>query len=316
MKTIMMLLFCAICFAGELNFMFYNVENLFDIYDDPKTRDGDFMPGGSKRYTYRAYDLKCRHLADVINHVDPDILGMVEVENREVLQDLSAYLKYSDQWEILIDAGQDIRGIDPALMYRKDRFEMIRCLYYPVFIQERGYHSRPVMRVDLMLKETGDTLSAFINHWSSRRGGKEMSDRFRLFAAEILLQAIYETIENHPSYLILITGDFNDDAHDQCLTYLSQTPDIRYLEKELPRNVHGTYYYDGEWIHFDHFLACNEKKAGSLHVKEARIVAPFWIRDKHTHGPFRFYNGVEILGGYSDHFPISLKLGFKRKSVE
>lgn len=314
MKRIMILFVTYFCFAFGITVMFYNVENLFDIFDDPKTRDGDFMPGGSKRYTYRAYDLKCRHLADVINHVNPDILGMVEVENREALEEVRRHLYHYAEWEILIDQGKDIRGIDPALMYRRDRLALIRYLYYPVFIVERGYHSRPIMRVDLAVKNTNDTVSVFINHWPSRRGGKGTTDNFRLFAAEVLLNSVDQTLKEHPSHIILITGDFNDDAHDTCLTRLYKKTDISYLTKHLPRGVGGTYYYDGEWIHFDHFLICNAPAPGI--VKNVRVVAPPWIREERTNGPLRSYKGVDILGGYSDHFPIALQLDFKRKKVE
>ncbi len=309
------IIFLSICFAGELTLMFWNVENLFDIYDDPKTKDGDFMPGAAKRYTYRSYCLKSQHLADVINYVNPDILALVEIENQRVLENLRNYLYQYKDWEIFIRPGPDIRGIDPALMYRESRVNLVKYCYYPVFIAERGYHSRPIMRIDLSLHDSQDTVSVFINHWSSRRGGKTTTDPYRLYAADILLTAVIETHQKHPDYHIIMTGDFNDGAYDTSLKYLYKDTDIRYLEKHLPRGVHGTYYYDGEWICFDHFLIYDSISSG-MSVKDVSIVAPFWIREKRTNGPLRFYKGIKILGGYSDHFPICLNLSFNRKSVE
>lgn len=314
-KVILILLISLSVFGAELSLMFWNVENLFDIRDNTKKKDGDFMPGGTKRYTYRAYCLKTQHLADVINHVNPDLLGMVEVENRETLQALSQQLYHYDDWEIIIDEGSDIRGIDPALMFRRDVFSMIQKKYYPVFIEERGYHSRPLLRVDLLVKASGDTLSLFINHWPSRRGGKALTDPYRMCAAKILHNAVKELHKCHPDYFIVMTGDFNDDAADSCLLYLAEDPAIEYIEKALPRGVFGTYYYDGEWIHFDHFLALPAQRS-NLQIRGAAIVAPDWIREKPSNGPLRFYKGVEHLGGYSDHFPICLKLGFERKYLE
>ena len=129
--------------------MCWNLENLFDIYDDPKKKDGDFLPGGIKRYTYRSYCLKVQHSADVINYIEPDVLAMVEVENQGALEALKNELKQRDKWQIIIDEGPDIRGIDPALMYRDDKVVYCGHICYPVFIQQRGYHSRPIMRVDL-----------------------------------------------------------------------------------------------------------------------------------------------------------------------
>ncbi len=315
MKKIFFLLLLTLCFAGDLDLMFWNVENLFDISDDPKKRDGDFLPGGIKRYTYRSYCLKVQHLADVVNFVDPHILAMVEVENRAALESLRNELKQRKKWQILIEEGPDIRGIDPALMYRSDKVEYCNHCYYPVFIEQRGYHSRPIMRVDLASQGSNDTVSIFINHWSSRRGGKKVSDRYRNYAASILVKAIDQTLITHPKYRIIMTGDFNDDRGDSCLNILCEDPRINYLKKELPRNIHGTYYYNGNWIHFDHFLIANFQGADCW-VKDVQIIAPYWIRDKNTNGPLRFYKGVKTLGGYSDHYPILLKLGLKRKYVE
>ena len=303
------------CFGGELSLMFWNVENLFDVEDEPAKQDGDFLPGGAKRYTYRSYCLKIQHLSDVINRVHPDLLAMVEVENRYVLLDLKTELRDEDYWEILIDEGNDIRGIDPALMFRNDRFVYIRHLYYPVFIKERGYHSRPIMRVDLAVLNSADTLSVFINHWPSRRGGKMVSDPFRNFAAGILLQSVKTTLAEHPRYGIVMTGDFNDDRQDECLNILCSDMRIKYLEKERPQGVKGTYCHQGDWIQFDHYLCANIDET-HLKILNTRIIAPHWIRDNTTNGPLRFYEGMTILGGYSDHFPILLKLGFKRKIVE
>lgn len=314
-KVILFLMISVSVFGGELSLMFWNMENLFDTQDNIEKKDGDFMPGGAKRYTHRAYCLKTQHMADVVNHVNPDLLAMVEVENHAVLEELSRRLFHSRDWQIVIDEGQDIRGIDPALMFRRDALSMIRKKYYPVFIEARGYHSRPLMRVDLLVKASGDTLSLFINHWPSRRGGKPVSDPLRLYAAEILCNAVTELRRSHPDYFIVMTGDFNDDAADSCLRYLSAHPDIEYLEKQLPRHVHGTYYYDGEWIHFDHFLVSPPEHSGIV-PGTASVVAPDWIREKPSNGPLRFYQGMEHGGGYSDHYPICLKLGFKRKYLE
>ena len=311
---ILLFIFFSACFAGDLSLMFWNVENLFDIEDDPLKRDNDFLPGGAKRYTCRSYQLKVQHLADVINHIDPDLLAMVEVENKNTLEYLCGELKHTDEWAIIIDEGPDIRGIDPALIYRKDKFTYCSHGYNPVYIEERGYHSRPIMRVDLAIKHTNDTISIFINHWPSRRGGKSHSDPFRNYAATCLLNAVNKTISRHKNRRIVITGDFNDDRQDDCIRLLEQTG-IEYRVKTMPKNVNGTYYHDGEWIHFDHFLTYNFNPR-IISIRSCRICAPYWIRERSTQGPLRYYKGLETLGGYSDHFPILLELAITRKNVE
>jgi len=313
-RLIILCLLISFSFTAELSLMFWNVENLFDIEDNPIKRDNDFLPGGAKRYTYRSFCLKVQHLADVINHLDPDLLSMVEVENEKALKSLCSELKHRNDWAIIIDEGPDIRGIDPALIYRKSIFEYCSHNYYPVFIQDRGYHSRPIMRVDLAVIGLRDTLSIFINHWPSRRGGKAHSDQFRHYAAECLLQAVNETIEEHENYRLIITGDFNDDREDECIRHLEKAG-LTYRVKNMPKHIHGTYYHDGEWIQFDHFLTYNVIN-DLCSIRSCRIVAPHWIRENETNGPLRYYKGLENLGGYSDHYPILLELSLKRKYVE
>ena len=313
-RLFLLLLIFSLCFPGDLDLMFWNVENLFDIKDNPKKRDNDFLPGGAKRYTFRSFCLKVQHLADVIKHVDPDLLAMVEVENRYVLECLCEELGHGNEWVIKIDEGPDIRGIDPALIFRKDKFIYCSHQYYPVFIEERGYHSRPIMRIDLAIIGAPDTISIFINHWPSRRGGKAHSDRFRNYAAECLISAIRETIKGHHDHRVIITGDFNDDRGDECLELLEQAG-ASYKKKLLPKGVEGTYYHDGEWIHFDHFLTYNFPSE-EIMITKCRVCAPYWIREKKTNGPLRYYKGLETLGGYSDHYPILMELLIKRKIVE
>jgi len=112
-----------------------------------------------------------------------------------------------------------------------------------------------------------------------------------------------------------MTGDFNDDRQDACLEMLCENERVVYLEKSLPKNIHGTYCHNGDWIHFDHFL-CSNMGDSKLEIKSVEVIAPFWIREKDTQGPRRFYKGIQTTGGYSDHYPILLKLSFKRKVVE
>ena len=305
MKKAILLLFITFCFAADITFMFWNVENLFDQIDDVRKKDNDFLPIGSKRYTWRSYRLKIEHLADVINKAAPDCLAMVEVENRHVLEILCADLNHSEYWEIIIDEGPDLRGIDPALIFRKDKFIYCSHCYYPVYFSDRDYHSRPIMRVDLCDRKSKDTLAIFINHWPSRRGGKQHSDPYRIYAAHILEDAIKEICRCNPNYAMILTGDFNDDREDECLQIIEALDKVEYLEKELPKGVKGTYYHQGEWIHFDHFFVSNFY-CSKLSIKRSKVFAPHWIREQPGQGPLRYYKGIQTTGGYSDHYPIIL----------
>lgn len=68
---------------------FYNVENLFDTQNDPRKADDDFTPTGRNKWKNEMYQKKLRHIAKVIDYMgQPGLMGLCEVENREVLEDL------------------------------------------------------------------------------------------------------------------------------------------------------------------------------------------------------------------------------------
>src|SRR5688572_17032410 len=74
---------------------FYNLENLFDTIDSDCTDDLEFTPLGSNLYNSAVYYDKLRKLSKVISELGtsftpdgPALLGVSEIENREVLEDL------------------------------------------------------------------------------------------------------------------------------------------------------------------------------------------------------------------------------------
>ncbi|MCK4745516.1 MAG: endonuclease, partial [Bacteroidales bacterium] len=106
----------------------YNVENLFDTINTPGFDDDAFTPGGNKSWTYDRYEKKLTDLSRVILTIPekelPAIIGLAEVENRKVLEDLveNRGLRRG-KYEIVHDEGEDPRGIECALLYRPDLFK-------------------------------------------------------------------------------------------------------------------------------------------------------------------------------------------------
>ena len=72
---------------------FYNLENLFDIYDDPVKNDNEFLPEGKNKWTQAKYEKKLHNMAKVIRAMADNnkrwhtILGISEIENRLVIED-------------------------------------------------------------------------------------------------------------------------------------------------------------------------------------------------------------------------------------
>ena len=149
---------------------FYNLENLFDTVDGPND-DAEFLPTSANAWNGERYKSKLRNMAQVIDSIAPDILGLVELENAFVLEDLRANSSVmKGRFEIAHRESPDLRGIDVALMYNAELFR-ISGIYMTSIALPDGYATRSIMRVHLVEKGTGDSLAVFVNHWPSRRGG-------------------------------------------------------------------------------------------------------------------------------------------------
>ena len=75
-----------------LRVMFYNCENFFDVENDSLKNDDEFTPDGEKHWTKQRFYTKRAQIAKVITAVGgwtpPDIVGLCEVESRQVIESL------------------------------------------------------------------------------------------------------------------------------------------------------------------------------------------------------------------------------------
>ena len=151
----------------------WNVENLFDADDDPlNPGDDEYTPGGWTRWTEGRYRHKLTNLVDVVHEIRPDILCVMEVENRRVLDDLADLLTerhgFSLPWLSHRDSP-DQRGIDTAILSR----------IKPVDVAWLRPH--PLQRDDVIatFSPAGHPFTVLVNHWKSRYGKKAVSDAIR-----------------------------------------------------------------------------------------------------------------------------------------
>ena len=155
-------------FTEPLSIGFWNVENLFDLEDDPDKNDDEFALGGRKNVDQEIYDLKIKNSSEVLSDLNVDILGLCEVENYKVLNDLNDSYKERD-YEIIHYDSPDSRGIDNALFYDKNRFSIISSRAIENKLKNCGT-TRDILYV---LGEYNDArLHIFVNHWPSNYGGK------------------------------------------------------------------------------------------------------------------------------------------------
>ncbi|MEA1985997.1 MAG: hypothetical protein U9N76_00735, partial [Candidatus Marinimicrobia bacterium] len=304
-------------FAQEYKLMFWNVENLFDTIDDPNKQDEDFTPNSYYRYTARAYQYKLENLSEIINDIEPDIIGLAEVENIGTLQRLSQLLKYHKLWKIILIECDDVRGIDVALMYRSDKFILLDSISHKINLTSR----RPTRDILEVVLETNskNSFTILVNHWPSRYGGEVKSIPHRIKSAETLKRIVENIQAENPNRDIVVMGDFNDTNLDKSFQEILNVRDDfgnhDFLIDPLANLDEGTYFYKDEWLLIDHFLLnnnLNDNKNIDYKKNSAKIYRVEKLMEGKTEYfsgfPFRFYKAGKINQGFSDHLPIIITL--------
>ena len=315
--------------AGDHEIMvaFYNCENLFDTLDDPAKEDEDFTPQGKYNYTQRIYEQKLRNIATVIQSMGPEgpaIIGLAEVENSTVLNDLTRQpeLQRADYKFAWFD-GPDPRGINVALLYNTQYFSVISSEPLHVDLSAFGGKSvtRDVLHVFGIL--SGDTIDLLVNHWPSRRGGEDASDDKRAAAAGVDKEAIATIQKIRPAAKIILMGDLNDNPTDNSIAAIlgakAEPGEVAETGLYNPwtriyKSGAGTEAYRGSWNLFDQVIISGSlltNKNHKLHYEKAAIYRPGFITDHykgHDGEPHRSFAGTHWINGFSDHFPVILYL--------
>lgn len=313
---------------------FYNVENLFDTKDDPHTFDDDRTPAGKDRWTQDIYDKKLDNMAQAISRVGysktgsaPVLLGLCEVENREVLEDLiSRPSILQEDYGIVHFDSPDQRGIDVALLYNKKLFLPDNAQARPLYIYDSENASKRVYTRDQLVVTgslAGERIHIVVNHWPSRSGGTKKSNYRRLAAARLNRQITDSLLLLNPYAKIINMGDFNDDPRDESIKKILETSNNKenvalkqfYNPMEdLHKKGLGTSAYRDGWNLFDQVLlsrAFLEKDYSTLRFYNAGIFNDRFLitRTGQYRGyPFRSMGQNGFTGGYSDHFPVFVYL--------
>lgn len=297
---------------------FYNLENLFDTKDDPKTLDDDFTETADRNWNEKRFRKKNKKIGKVISQLGyseigypPVIIGLAEVENEFVLRELSKskFLK-NKGYQIVHFDSPDERGIDTALLYREKYFEVLEKKAITVYLKSE-YGTRDFTRDILYVKGRigKETLHILVNHWPSRRAGIGESDRKRISAALKNREVIQEIHSNNPNAKIIIMGDYNDGPNSKSIQQLKGTDFFNPMELLNTKNE-GSLNYKGDWYLFDQIIISNNflrQQGNSFRFIEAKIFNPPELQEykgKFKGNPFRTFVGKKYLGGTSDHFPV------------
>ena len=302
---------------------FYNLENLFDIFDDVLTNDNDFLPQSRRSWTEKRYKKKLRKLGQVISQIGektsnkvPVIIGLAEVENRLVVDDLinSSSLK-DNNYDFVHFDSPDERGIDVALIYNKDYFEVVHSTIFSLDLSKddgtRDY-TRDILLVEGFMN--GEKLYVLVNHWPSRREGVELSNPARLIASKKAVDIINAIKVRDNNAKVIVMGDFNDNPRNNSIKYLVESHDLYNPMSHLPTYTRGSLNHRKQWNLFDQIMFTTnffEYGEGKHSFSKVDIFDKDFLKQykgKYKGNPFRTYAGYTYKGGFSDHFPVYLHL--------
>ena len=302
--------FTNLCSEEYLSIGFWNAENLFDLINDPNKNDDEFALGGRKNVDQKIYNLKIKNSSEVVSDLDVDILGLCEVENIDVLNDLNqAYPKRS--YSIIHYESPDSRGIDNALLYDEKRFSIISSKAISNTLKN-GTKTRDILYVSGKYQNT--VLHIYINHWPSNYGGKEKAIPKRTSTAELIIKEIEKVRKNDMFAEIILLGDFNEDPDDLNIQMLEGVGLTSLMKPLIGKPKIGTYVYRGKDYFYDQIIINDQLKdtkglsvvSNSLYILDL----PKYRQQEgnYSHYPFRFWAGNRLLGGYSDHLAIMVKI--------
>jgi endonuclease/exonuclease/phosphatase family metal-dependent hydrolase len=328
-KTVLVVLVLSLSFttsaasAADLGLAFWNVENLFDTVDDPKTEgDEEFTPGEPKAWTKTRQELKLTNLARVIGDMNkgrgPDVLGLCEVENRDVVELLAKQSsKGGRKYGIVHQDSPSYRGIDCALLYDSKTMKLVASKTHSV----EKFPTRDILEAEFTTG--GHSFFVFVNHWPSRRN----PDANRIEVASILRRRIDELLKEDPNVDFAVIGDLNDTPSDTSVGKTLRTwsdPDDLHPGVLLNSmwSLHqdpnaGTYVYRNKWFVLDHIILSPGMldKRGVTWVRDSShtVRADYQMFVSKTPGsiprPSRSYLGPRFFGnGYSDHLPVECRL--------
>jgi Predicted extracellular nuclease len=299
----------------DFRVMFYNVENLFDTYDDPKKNDNEFLPDGPRRWTTGRYYNHLRKTAQVISAIGewgtPAICGMCEIESDSVLIHLLNRTPLKEQhYNYCITTGSDMRGINNALIYQRDKFRYLGHTSARIPFTNKNRLSRDILHVwgEII---TGERLDIFVCHFPSRSGGEKETEPDRIEAATYLRKLCDSLYTINPESNIIAMGDFNDSPSDKSIRHLTKGPKAKFDLINLfgdPKklNFHGTHKFQGEWAQLDQMFV-SVKWNNYLKEGSPKIFAEDFLLSTNARGeqaPLRSYQGPIYKGGFSDHLPI------------
>ena len=325
---------------------FYNLENLFDTYNDPVKNDEEYLPDGKNEWTEVKYQKKLHNMATVIaemakaNGAFHTILGVSEIENRLVLEDLVSQPELAQaNFQIVHYDGPDRRGVDVALLYRADQFEYLDSesipftfadTHVPITLtpqEQERFRTRDILMVHGLV--AGEHFAFYVTHLPSRIGGK--GGDLRSLGGDIIRRHSLKMSQKYPGIKMVVMGDMNDDPKDDSMAKwlgavrkIEDTPKGGFFNPfwEMHADGYGSLAYRDVWSIYDQVIPSEtlvNAPEGTLKIQKIGkkgyygvvFKRSFMVTQKgpYKNYPFRTFSNGKFMNGYSDHFPTYIVIG-------
>lgn len=300
-----------------LKFAHFNTENLFDSEDDPAIDDAEYLPTSKLEWTPERYNIKLSRIEEVIEALGfPHVLSLCEVENKKVLEDLLKQPKLSKlDYQIVHHNSPDGRGIDVAFLVRKQFGKPDGTVAKGVDLGPNSFPTRDILL--LRVKSGKQDFFFTANHWPSRRGGESSSTK-RIAAAMAAVSIVDSISQKFPHSPLVMMGDFNDTPQDSSIKLFllnGQTKNWGFNPFfPLSEQGDGSHFYKGAYSMLDQIICSKQLEQGKefSYVPGSAKVNKFAFmteqEGKYQGAPKRTYVGNKYMGGYSDHFPVSIQV--------
>lgn len=292
--------------------VFYNIENAFDTINDPATADEEMLPLSDREWNSMRYNAKLNLIATTLSDITtelPSLIGLAEVENANVLRDLTQTSALrSTSYKICHYDSPDERGIDVALLYRPDKFHYVGSR---AIRSEADLATRDILAV--WGEMDGHPTFIVVVHWPSRIGGVKFTEPKRRASAQQLRNILDSVMVENPATHIIVMGDMNDNPRNKSIT-----EDLRATARPAaatdlynPFAVarRGSSVYDGRWNLYDNIIVSQNIPLRAIDGRRrAKVYRHPSLLDQ-AGKPHPTYSGTNYMGGASDHLPVYIVIG-------
>ena len=295
--------------TSEIFTMFYNVENFFDTIDDPKTDDNEFLPGSKKKWNTEKYNHKINQLTRVFSSINnnelPNIVGLCEIENKIVIDDLlSSPFFENHNYSIVHKNSPDNRGIDCALLY-DNNFKLLDKDFIKIRIPDAKRPTRDIVYTKFSFEN--EIIHVYVNHWPSRYGGEKKTQYKRDFTASVLRRHIEKTVKEDD--FLIVMGDLNDYPSNNSVQNILAQKTLTNLCTLKEWQDKGSYSWDNQWGFLDQIIVSNNflSKQSKLKAIDFDVLSEKWLLYEKKNGvsvPNRTYGRNTWYKGFSDHLPV------------